>query len=46
LAGSNGDRVEFSYVAGVRSGPAVYHFADGSVEVSYVLVYYTFQTVL
>jgi hypothetical protein len=32
-SGSNGDRLEFSYRDGVRSGPAVYYFADGSKEV-------------
>ncbi len=32
-SGSNGDRLEFSYKDGMRSGPAVYHFADGSKEV-------------
>ena len=34
MTGGNGDRLEFSYLAGVRSGPARYAFADGSVEVS------------
>jgi hypothetical protein len=32
-SGSNGDRLEFSYKDGMRSGPAVYYFADGSKEV-------------
>lgn len=34
LKGSNGDKLEFSYVGGVRVGAAVYTFADGSQEVS------------
>jgi hypothetical protein len=32
--GSNGDRMEFRYEGGVKSGPALYYFADGSLEVS------------
>ena len=35
--GSNGDRLEFTYINGVKSGPAKYKFSDGSIEVEYYL---------
>ena len=35
--GSNGDRLEFTYINGVKSGPATYKFSDGSIEVELYL---------
>ena len=35
--GSNGDRLEFTYINGVKSGPATYKFSDGSIEVKHYL---------
>ena len=33
--GKTGDRLEFNYANGVKTGPATYRFADGSVEVNF-----------